>query len=346
MTQLPPDPTLPPPPADTRAVPLRFTGRGGEYFGIWIVNLLLSILTLGIYSAWAKVRRLQYFHRHTLLADSPFDYHGRPGAILIGRIIALVLLIVYNVAVELSPVLAAVAIVALALIFPPLLLRALRFRAHNTSWRGLRFAFDGKNGGAYGVYLGWLVLSAITIWLLAPVWYQRMKRYQQQNLRFGATNFSFSAGAGAFYRVYLSAFGLMLLVVAAAVAIVLTVGPTISAAVLGPAMVVLAMLGVGPYLVARLQNLVWNSTRIGPHRFESRVSARKLYAIGITNLIGIVFTLGLFMPFAAIRSARYRLESVTLITEGSLDDFVAGQSTAAGAAGEGATDLFDVDVAL
>jgi len=40
---------------------LRFTGRGTEYFGIWIVNLLLTIITLGIYSAGAKVRRLQYF---------------------------------------------------------------------------------------------------------------------------------------------------------------------------------------------------------------------------------------------------------------------------------------------
>ncbi|MDR1854861.1 MAG: DUF898 domain-containing protein, partial [Azoarcus sp.] len=39
---------------------LQFTGSGGEYFRIWIVNLLLSILTLGIYSAWAKVRREQY----------------------------------------------------------------------------------------------------------------------------------------------------------------------------------------------------------------------------------------------------------------------------------------------
>ena len=30
-----------------------FTGKASEYFGIWIVNVLLTILTLGIYSAWA-----------------------------------------------------------------------------------------------------------------------------------------------------------------------------------------------------------------------------------------------------------------------------------------------------
>lgn len=42
-------------------IPFRFTGTGSEYFRIWIVNWLLTLLTLGIYSAWAKVRRIQFF---------------------------------------------------------------------------------------------------------------------------------------------------------------------------------------------------------------------------------------------------------------------------------------------
>src|SRR5690349_11414210 len=78
---------------------LRFTGTGSEYFGIWIVNLLLTIVTIGIYAAWAKVRRLQYFYRHTELAGSSFDFHGSPVRILVGRILALVLLGLYNYSV-------------------------------------------------------------------------------------------------------------------------------------------------------------------------------------------------------------------------------------------------------
>jgi len=35
-----------------------FHGTGREYFKIWIVNLVLTIATLGIYAAWAKVRRV------------------------------------------------------------------------------------------------------------------------------------------------------------------------------------------------------------------------------------------------------------------------------------------------
>ncbi|MGU7802487.1 DUF898 family protein, partial [Escherichia coli] len=72
-----------------------FSGRGSEYFRIWIVNLLLSIVTLGIYSAWAKVRRLRYFYDNTSVAGASFDYHGNPVAILKGRILAVVLIVVY-----------------------------------------------------------------------------------------------------------------------------------------------------------------------------------------------------------------------------------------------------------
>src|SRR5271169_4981058 len=88
-------------PSPHQPEPLRFTGTGGEYFGIWIVNLLLTIVTLGIYSAWAKVRRLQYFYRHTTVAGSSFDFHGSPMRILIGRVIAFAMLLAYNYSVRL-----------------------------------------------------------------------------------------------------------------------------------------------------------------------------------------------------------------------------------------------------
>ena len=64
---------LMPRPIPVESQRLTFTGSGGEYFKIWIVNLLLTIVTLGIYSAWAKVRRNEYFYRHTRLAGAGFD---------------------------------------------------------------------------------------------------------------------------------------------------------------------------------------------------------------------------------------------------------------------------------
>nr|HPQ96582.1 DUF898 family protein [Thiolinea sp.] len=87
------------PPAGTRPATTRhgfeFTGSGSEYFRIWITNILLTLLTLGIYSAWAKVRTRRYFYGNTLLDGSSFEYHARPLAILKGRVIAVALLLLY-----------------------------------------------------------------------------------------------------------------------------------------------------------------------------------------------------------------------------------------------------------
>src|SRR6478735_5593208 len=84
-------------------VPFEFTATGGEYFRIWIVNLLLTILTLGIYSAWAKVRKLRYFYGSTKLAGSSFEYHGKPIQILKGRLIAAALILPYMILNSVKP---------------------------------------------------------------------------------------------------------------------------------------------------------------------------------------------------------------------------------------------------
>ena len=81
--------------ASPQTLPFRFHGKSGEYFRIWIVNLILSILTLGIYSAWAKVRTNRYFYGNTRLAGSGFEYHAKPITILKSRLIAVGLLLIY-----------------------------------------------------------------------------------------------------------------------------------------------------------------------------------------------------------------------------------------------------------
>src|SRR5215470_13047448 len=83
------DVTTAPAGAVPKVLVLEFRGRGAEFFRIWIVNLVLSVLTLGIYSAWAKVRTRRYFYGNTRLDGVAFEYHARPIAILKGRLLAL-----------------------------------------------------------------------------------------------------------------------------------------------------------------------------------------------------------------------------------------------------------------
>src|SRR5438445_10585531 len=87
--------------ADERLVQPEFTGTATEYFRIWIVNLFFSLVTLGIYSAWAKVRKRRYFYGSTRLDGDSFDYFASPKAILNGRIIAVAIFAIYDLAGEL-----------------------------------------------------------------------------------------------------------------------------------------------------------------------------------------------------------------------------------------------------
>lgn len=346
-----------------QAVDFRFTGRGGEYFRIWIVNLALTVLTIGIYSAWAKVRRLQYFYRNTSLEGSSFDYHGDPMAILKGRIIAVALLVLYNVAGNMDPTLGLGVFAVLMLVFPWLVQRSLRFKLHNSSYRGLRFGFGGSAGGSYKSFLMWPAIGYFTLGLLMPVAHHRMKSYQHGNSRYGTESFRFLAREGGFFGIYFRLFGMVILMLAVLVA--LAVGmrgfatmnvqegdPEKQVAVVG--MIILAILGVyliaflfiWPWFTARIQNLVWNGTALGEHVFSSKVRARDLFWIYITNFIGILVTLGLFKPFADIRLHRYRLEHMALDVQGSLEEFVASQQQGIGAAGEEAAEVFDFDISF
>jgi uncharacterized membrane protein YjgN (DUF898 family) len=343
--------------------PVRFTGSGAEYFGIWIVNLLLTVVTLGIYSAWAKVRRLQYFYRHTELAGSSFDFHGSPIKILIGRVIALVMLLAYNYSVRLHSPLTLFVIIGLAVVMPWLLRNSFRFRLYNTSWRGTRFHFRGSVGGSYRVFLLNGFLTLITLYVMAPFMHQRLKAYQHGNSWFGRTQCSFHARAGQFYLIYL-----FLLIAMVAFGIVLGVsgiGGALTAlfqmqrqgghadphtvfkalGILYGALILMG-LSIGPAFHAFITNLIWNNTRVGEHRIECNMSPLVLIWISLSNFVLVVVTLGLFIPWAMVRLAKFQLESVRLLPAGDLQEFAAAEPETIGAVGEEAATAFDFDISL
>ncbi len=336
-----------------------FSGTGGEYFGIWIVNILLSVLTLGVYSAWAKVRRMQFFYRNTQLAGAGFDYHANPWAILKGRLIAGGLMGAYYGLAFVSPIAGGVAFGVVLGLMPWFISRALRFRLYNTSYRGLRFRFSGTTGEAYKVFLLLPLATICTIGLLGPMWHQRLKRYVHSNAWYGRTRFSFDATVGSFYGVYMQALGLLIAFVAAGGVLA---GPFLTGAmtssgstrtiglIVGVIVAVLLYLSgsltLWAFTTSRIQNLAWNHTQLGPHRFVSSIGTGRLAFITVTNLLGVVFTLGFYKPFAVVRLTEYFLRESTVVVSGSLNDFVAGEKLSLGAAGEEAAEMFDFDLAV
>ncbi|MET0348217.1 MAG: YjgN family protein [Rhizobacter sp.] len=458
-THVPPSPDAPVP-STGRVLPIRFTASGSEYFRIWIANLLLTLLTLGLYHPWAKVRKLRYFYGNTWVGDHAFDFHGDPRRMLRGTVLVGLMFLAYSTAGQFSPVAGVVALLIVAAVAPALFVASLRFRMANTSWRGLRFHFGGGMAGAYKALLPALVPGVLFLGFALtlpeavesperlasvqavedtdkapsgataandetaeagdateaeepadpedletvggpveekptrpatpppPVWVQAtlgfavlgtlaliplilwgIKRYQHGHYGLGEVRSRLQAGPGAFYLLFLKAFGVLLL--ATAVIAVAVVG---IAAVLGVAalfggdrgtnrdwvltLVAFAVVGAAGYLAllvvsntfmaSRLQNLVWNATRSPELHFESDLKLMPLMGLTLKNWLLIALTLGLYWPFAAVASARMKLQAVSVVTRGSLDEFTArvGRGGAADASGDAAGDIFGLDVGL
>jgi uncharacterized membrane protein YjgN (DUF898 family) len=216
---------------------IRFTGSGSEYFRIWIVNLLLTLVTLGLYYPWAKVRRLRYFYGNTLVGHHPLDFHGDPKTMLRGYVLVAVMFVLYSVAGNFSPVAGLVAFILLAAIWPALLKSSMQFRLANTSWRGLRFRFVGGLGQAYAAFLpmflpglffvaafaaidpehppAWYAAFAGSVTLasllVAPWLWWKLKKYQHDHYAFGPWQTRLTAGRASFYGVFLKTFAMFML---------------------------------------------------------------------------------------------------------------------------------------
>lgn len=195
-----------------RETPVVFTGRAGEYFGIWIVNLLLSIVTLGIYSAWAKVRRKKYFYNNTLIDNVGFDYHASPIAILKGRIIAVVLFVLYQVFAGFSPIAAIILLIVFLFALPWIVIRGLMFNARNSSHRGLRFDFDGSYLQAALAFIVYPILVVLSLGLALPFVAQRVNQFAFNHHKFGISRFQMQALVKDFYMVYLKLAAFMLVI--------------------------------------------------------------------------------------------------------------------------------------
>ena len=345
-----------PPAPQPRALAFEFRGSGSEYFRIWIVNLLLTVVTVGIYSAWAKVRRLRYFHGNTSLDGHTFDYHAEPVAILIGRLITVGGYALFLLASKINPLLNVIAVPLLLLGLPWVIMRSRRFHLRMTSWRGLRFGFHGDYKAAFKAYIGWWLAAVLTAGILVPVFLQRRLTYLLVNSAYGSQRASYAVGVGRFYAFYgwfvLKALGVLLLMaLVAGLAFAMSKssgafgapGIPVAASV---ATVAAFMLLAGIYQAGVL-NLAFGNVVIGPHRVQSTLSGTGLAALLLLNTLLIVITLGLYSPWAKVRLVRYQLAHLQVIAAGDLSEFTAAATVDdSKALGDEISDFFDVDFGL
>lgn len=350
-----------------------FYGTGTEYFKIWIVNLLLTIITLGIYSPWAKVRRLRYFYGNTELNDEPFDFTANPKRILLGRLIALGVYAVISVLGQFSPMVAAAGGLLLMALFPWLVRSSLRFRARNSQYKNVRFAFVGSLLAAYVLFglvvfanllitgVGYVAVNAqmvgtgafiflIGFALLSPFAWRLFKSYQFDNTQFGEMAFEWHASMLDVYEAVLIPIGIVILASIGGV-VMIGLGAVIGSdfgvgvAVLAVIGMYLMMLLIVPLTQACLHKVVWGNLTIGESEFVlNEFSIFRFAFIQFTNFLLIGLTLGLFTPWAAVRLHRYKTETLSLVSYENFDEIITPQMVEESALGEEIADVFDIDV--
>lgn len=329
-----------------------FTGNGSEYFKIWIVNIALTILTLGIYSAWAKVRNKQYFYGNTFLDGSSFEYTATPIQILKGRIVAAILLFIYFVgdALIVAPIQQAifglVMLSIFAVIFPMLVVKSLQFNACYSRYRNISFNFKGSYRGAFKYFI-LLPLASITIVLIPYIW-QRKNMYFVENSFYGTERFTFTAHP----KEYFPLLGIILAIIAVLSIFawaVMTSSAGLSSIFILPLFYLIGVLFVRAYYKVHTHNVMYNNSIIKGHSLAGNYEFSSYLKLLFVNTFAILLTLGLFIPWAKVRTARYHAEHTQFIASKDLNTFVAEQGKRVNSLAEGladVNDVFDVGVGI
>jgi uncharacterized membrane protein YjgN (DUF898 family) len=279
---------------------LSFAGKGGELFGIQLVNIFLTIVTLGIYKFWGKTRVRNYLWSQTELEGERFAYHGTGRELMIGfskvMLLFAVPVMLLNVLPRIvgpnsimrivTPVLTFSLVMA---VFPMAVVGFRRYLLTRTSWRGIRFSFRGQVKDFAALFLGGSLLTAITLGLYYPFFDVRRQGFMVNNAYFGNHSFTFDGNGRDLFKPFL-------------VALLLSI-PTLG-------------LSWVWYMAAR-QRYLWEHTRLDDVRFSSTVTAGGLLGLYAGNFLLLLVTLGLAWSWVVVRSVNFAFSYLTL--EGTMD---------------------------
>jgi uncharacterized membrane protein YjgN (DUF898 family) len=303
-----------------------FHGRGFSLFGIFVTNLVLMLVTLGVYVFWAKVRTRRFLFSETDVAGDRFAFHGRGAELLLGMLKAAVIFGVPMALLRTAPALlgashivtitcSTLASVVAALFMPVAMVGARRYRLTRTSWRGIRFGFHGGVGAFMRIFLGGWTLTLLTLGIYYPVYLTRSHGFMVRHSSFGTAPFEFDGDGKPLVLDFLYT-------------LLLTV-PTLGL--------------VWFWFLARKRRYLWEHTSFRGVRFRSTITGGRLLALVAGNVALLLITLGLAWPWTIVRSARFHCANLSL--DGAVDLAGIEQTRAVGlATGEGLLGLLDIDM--
>ena len=307
---------------------LSFHGIGGSLLGIQAVNVLLILITLGIYSFWAKVKVRRYLLSQTEFEGDRFAYYGTGRELLNGSLKAGLIFglpaALLNVLPELLgagdviKIAAAILVYSIFIVFIPFaMVGSRRYRLSRTSWRGIRFSFRGRVLNFLKLFIGGSLLSIITLGLYYPIFEIKRYAFMVSQSYFGNQKFEFDGQGRDLFWSYLAALPLSLLT-----------------------------LGIYWFwFLAKKQRYLMDHTSFATARFRSTVTGKRLFLFNLSNLLLLLVTLGAAWPWVVTRNAKFAFAYLSL--EGPLDVAAIHQEAqAASATGEALAGFLDMDFGI
>jgi uncharacterized membrane protein YjgN (DUF898 family) len=300
---------------------LIYHGTGGELLLIFLKNFFLTIVTIGIYSFWARTNVQKYNAANLEWAAERFAFHGTGKERFIGflkafglMILALLIfyiiqtLLLYIPIPYLAPIVGYLLFLGLFIgLLPFIIVGNRRYFSSRTSYRNLRFGFDGKSLEIAKIYMKGLSLTFLTLGIYYPWFFAEKETYLRSKTRYGNTHFGFDPDGKEIFFLYLK--GIFLSIIT---------------------------LGIyAAWFIADIQNYIWNRTSFQGKKFQSDITGLRILGNFVLSYLIIIFTFGLGFSWAIVRMTKLFFETISLEAEVDFSSIEAQADLTASATSEG-----------
>lgn len=312
--------------SEVKKYEISFHGKGGEFFGILIVNWLLTVLTLGIYYPWAKAKKLKFLYASTEFNGDNFSFNGTGKEMFKGFIKTIILfavLMVLMVAIIYlfkMPQLGVLVLYAGIFAILPLAIHgSYRYRMSRTSWRGIRFGYRGNRKEFILKFYKWVFYTIITFGIYAAWLSINIRNYVLSNIKLGDIEFKYKGSGGEYFGMNLKGYFLTLIT-------------------------------LGIYLFWWQRDLfAYYIDNLKLHKGEkvlnlkSTATAGGFFKLSIVNLLILVFTLGLGYAWVLARSLKFVFKSIEIEGDIDLNTILQSEENFNDATGDDISDALNID---
>ena len=307
---------------------LEFFGQGSDYFGIMIVNWLLTLFTFGLYYPWARAKRLKYVYGQTALNDERFHFSGTGKEMFRGFIKVILfyiaVLFIYGIIISVlqAPIFGILFLyLAIFALLPFAIHGSLKYRMSRTSYRGIRFGYRGDRKELTQNVLKWVFFTIITFGIYGAWLLMNIRRYTQSNIRYGEVEFSYDGNGGDWFWLNLKGY-------------------------------FLTIFTLGIYAFWWQRNIfAYFIDHMAMAKGDQKIQCRSVATAGgffellVVNFLLTIFTLGFGKAWADMRTQRFICDSIILEGDIDIDSIHQTEEEYTNAFGEDAVDFFEIDLA-